>query len=276
VALSRRTGRSRFTLILLVLTSITALTLDFRGSGVVKGARNIAATVFNPVRDVAASIFRPVGNAWHGITDYGDLKAENDDLRQQIEQLEGDVARNENASRQLADIRAAEGLQATEDIPHVLARVVAGPVSSFEHTVQISRGAGAGIKVGMPVVTGAGLVGRVIQVTGNSATVQLMTDPDFVVGVRLVSSGEVGVATGAGEGRDLHVDSIAPDIRIPADEVVMTSEYARSILPPDIPVGRVTSATLSSDQREQLLRVEPIVDLESLSYVTVLLWEPSP
>ena len=51
MALSRRTGRSRFTLILLILTSITVLTLDFRGSGFVDDVRGAAMTVFSPIRD---------------------------------------------------------------------------------------------------------------------------------------------------------------------------------------------------------------------------------
>ena len=43
MALSRRSGRSRFTLILLVLSSVTILTLDFRGSSAVQGLRDGAA-----------------------------------------------------------------------------------------------------------------------------------------------------------------------------------------------------------------------------------------
>jgi rod shape-determining protein MreC len=276
VAISRRAGRSRFTLALLVLTSVTVLTLDFRGSSIVTTARNAAATVFSPVRGAAQTVVRPFDNAWHGIFDYGDVRAQNEALRKQIEDLRGHQAESEDATQQLAEIAKADGLPITTQLPHVLARVVGGPLSSFEHTVQIGKGAGDGIKVGMPVVTGAGLVGRVVQATGSSAIVELITSPDFVAGVRLMHTGEVGLSTGSGEGRPLHVDSIAPAALVPPDETVMTSDYARAILPADIPVGHVTAVELSSDQREQLLAVEPFVDLRALSYVTVLLWEPPP
>jgi rod shape-determining protein MreC len=274
VAISRRSSRSRFTLALLVLTSITVLTLDFRGSSAVTAARDAAATVFRPIRSVADTVLEPVGNMVHGISDYGDVKSENDRLRREVDALKGAQADNEDASRQLEEIAKADGLPITTQMPHVLARVTGGPVSNFEHTIEISKGAGAGIKVGMPVVTGAGLVGRVVQVTGSSAVIELITAPDFVVGVRLVHSGELGVSQGAGEGRPLRVDSIAPDVLVPKDEIVTTSDFARSIVPPDIPVGVVTNVELSSDQRDQLLTVEPIADLGALSYVTVLLWDP--
>jgi rod shape-determining protein MreC len=204
------------------------------------------------------------------------VKAENEELKRRIEELEGDQVRGDAAIQQLEEIATAEDLPITDQLPHVLARVVAGPVSSFEHTVEISKGAGDGIKVGMPVVTGAGLVGRVVQVTGGGATVQLVTDPNFEFGVRLVHNGEVGVARGTGDGRPLRVDSIDPKVGVLPGISVTTSEFARGILPPDVPVGVITEVNMSSDQQEQVLAVEPLANLGALSYVTVLIWEPPP
>jgi rod shape-determining protein MreC len=277
VALSRRTGRSRFTLLLLVLTSVTVLTLDFRGSGVVDDLRGGASTVFSPVRDGAEKIFDPVGDAWHGITDYGDVKADNERLRERIEELEGDAVEGREAQRQLEEIEASSGLPVSSQIPTVLARVVSGPVSNFEHTVDINRGSDAGIKTGMPVVTGAGLVGTVVQVTRTRAVVELLTAPTFEVGIRLVTSGDVGVARGSGEGDPLVVDEgIDPKVEVPDDEPVSTSGIDRSIFPADVPVGRVVEAELASNQLTQVLRIEPFADLDNLGYVRVLLWEPAP
>ena len=85
---SRRTGRSRFTLLVLVLASITLLTLDFRDTGPVQGLRDGAAAVFDPVRDATDGITEPIGNAWDGIFGYDDLKDENERLRKRIDELE--------------------------------------------------------------------------------------------------------------------------------------------------------------------------------------------
>ena len=79
MAVSRRSSRSRFTLLLLVLTSITVITLDFRGqgAGVVESVRDVALDTFAPVQSVTDTVFSPVTNAWNGITNYDDLEAEN-------------------------------------------------------------------------------------------------------------------------------------------------------------------------------------------------------
>jgi rod shape-determining protein MreC len=226
------------------------------------------------VRDTAAAVFRPVGNAWNGIFHYGDLKDENERLRRQVAALQGTAVQQQDAKQQLAEIAGTNGLPVTSQIPSVLARVDSGPVSNFDHTIVISKGTGAGVKKGMPVITGAGLVGRVVQASSSRATVQLISDPGFDMGVRLVTSGAVGIAHGRGDISPLSVDILDPKVKITKGEPVTTSEFARSIFPPDIPVGAVLSAELSSDQRQQALEVQPLADLQGSQYVRVLLWEP--
>lgn len=276
MALSRRSGRSRFTLVLLVLSSITVLTLDFRGAGFVDNLRGAASNVFSPVRDAAEDVFEPVGDTWNGVFNYGDLESDNERLRARIEDLEGDVVRNADARRQLEELAALNDLPLTSQIPNLTARVVSGPLSNFDHTIEIDRGRGDDIKTGMPVVTGGGLVGRVVQVTSARSVVQLITDPGFEVGVRHVATGEVGIARGNGEGEPLTVADIAPGVPMAEGDALTTSGIDRSIFPPDIPVGQVEAVAEGDDQLSQELEIVPLAGLGQLSYITVLLWEPAP
>lgn len=275
MALSRRTGRSRFTLLLLVLTSITVLTLDFRGSGLVDGMRNGALTVFGPVRDAASSLFEPIGTAWNGAFNYGDLEKQNEALRQQIEELQGQLAQEGNAAAQLREFLLQADIPFIGDTPTATARVTSGPVSNFEHTIEIDKGSAVGVKVGMPVVTGAGLVGRVEQVTTSRSVVRLVTDPGLDVGVLLETSRDVGVAHGEGDGRPLKVDrGIDPKTIVSRGEHAFTSGVDRSSFPPDIPVGRVVTVSMAGDQLQQIVEIQPLADLDQLAFVRVMLWEP--
>lgn len=277
MALSRRStrlGRSRFTLLLLVLTSITVLTLDFRGSGVVDDLRGAASTVFSPVADGAGSVAEPFTDAWNGAFGYDDLERENEELRDRIAEMEGDVARAEDTNRQLDEIASLEGTVNFTQLESVLARVVGQPLTNFDRTIQLDQGSDDGVAIGMPVVTGAGLVGRVTSVTGGRSVVQLISDPEFDIGVRLATTAEVGIAHGTGEGEPIVVDNgIEVSLRdqIPDAEVVVTSG-GRSAFPPDIPIGNVTSVTAAADQLSLVLAVEPLADLDNLAYVRVLRW----
>src|SRR5690606_27195668 len=97
-------------------------------------------------------------------------------------------------------------------------------------------------KEGMPVINGAGLVGKLVQVTETRSTVMLITDPDFAVGVRLASDGTTGTARGRGEGENLVVDTgLEADADVRTGTALTTSGADRSAFPGFIPVGRVVT-----------------------------------
>jgi len=278
LAFSRRPGgRSRLTIALLVFTSLALLTLDFRDASVVQGARRAAGTVFSPLRGAAETVSEPFTNAWHGVTGYGDLKDDNDELRRRVAELEGRAVLEEDAVQQLVELLDQQGLEWVGDIPTTAARVVSGNPSNFSHSLDISKGSDEGIKVGMPVVNGAGLVGKVVQVTSGRSTVQLITDPDFAVGIKLLPSQVPGTARGQGRGEDLVVDTNleadAEDVPKPGASLT-TSGIDRAAFPPSIPIGKLKEVRESGGGLTLDLIVRPMADTQRLAYVTVLLWEP--
>jgi rod shape-determining protein MreC len=276
MALSSRGGRSRFTLALLILTSVTVLTLDFRGSSAIQSLRSTVSTVFSPVRDAASTVFSPVSGAWNGLFHYGDVQNENERLRAEIDQLQGQAAQNAEAKRAYDELAAAQGITQFTQLPAVTTQVIAGPLTNFEHTIEIDRGSASGIKVGMPVVTGSGLAGRIVEVQSGRSVIKLLTDPDIVVGVRLLSTGDTALLHGQGDGRPLVVDAgIDPKVVVPQDEIVSTSGEDRATFPGGIPIGKVTKMELASGQLTQVLTVTPLADLSRLTFLKVLLWEPT-
>lgn len=274
MALPRRSGRSRLTLALLILTSIAVLTLDFRNSGIVQGARDGAATVLSPLRGVARTASKPFSNGWNGITRYGDVKSENERLRERIDELEGAKVEQADAVDQLTELMAELHLEWAGTIPKVTGRVVASGISNFDHTIEIDKGTKDGVQAGMPVVSGKGLVGKVLSATSDHAIVELITAPDFRVGVKLVPDNVLGTARGTGPGDPLTVDTgLAADTKLAKGGVVTTSGTDRSAFPPSIPVGRVTRTDRAEGGLTLNLVVEPLVDTQRLSFVSVLLRE---
>jgi rod shape-determining protein MreC len=126
----------------------------------------------------------------------------------------------------------------------------------------------------MPVVTGAGLVGKVVAVSQERATVLLLTDPSFNIGIRLSGSGDVGVARGNGSRQPLPVDLVDVGTKVTGHEVVVTSGLQGSVFPADIPVGRVRSAKVQPGSLQQEISIDPVVDLSRLDFIKVLLWQP--
>lgn len=276
MAVYRRSARPRFILLILVLTAITLVTIDTRsnGGGVTGTIRSRAQDVFAPVQSATHSVLRPIGDFFTGALHYGSLKRENAQLRDQLAQARGDALGSADAQRELQILSEQAHLDFVGNIPTVAAQVVDTSSSNFEVSVQINRGTDSGIAVNMPVVTGAGLVGRVAQVSAKRATVLLVTDPTFSVGVRLTTNGAVFVADGAGRGNPMTLELVDATTQIHVGDKLVTSGLTLEQYPKDIPVATVRSVKAAPGQLQQTVTVTQSVDLSRLEYVRVLQWSP--
>ncbi len=275
MAVYRRSGRHRFLLLLLVLTSITAITLDYRdgGAGTLESLRSVAREALAPVQSVASAAFEPVGNFFGGVTRYRSLQRENQQLRSRLEEARGLDVAAAGAERERQALLALMRLDFASTIPAVAARVISTSPSNFQNTVIIDRGTDQRVAVGMPVVTGAGLVGRVLEVSRSRSTVQLITDRSSSVGVRLTGSGQIGIAAGRGAREPLAVEFVAAGTRMAEGEAVVTSGVDGSAFPPEVPVGTIRTFRTPPGAIEQEIDLTPTADLARLEFVKVLLWD---
>jgi rod shape-determining protein MreC len=268
----RRQSRSRYVLLLLVLTAGTIITLSYRDQAnrFTKELRNLASDVYRPIETGFSDAFRPVGNFFRGAFDYGSLKSQNARLRQQIGRLQRQSLSQSDQLRQLQAITALDDLPFAPSLPTVKADVIDSTASNFEMTVRLDRGTGAGVSVGMPVVSGAGLVGRVVQASSRECTVLLITDASSSVGVR--DGDVVGVGTGQGHGHPMRIDYVPPGSPVHSGDVTVTSGLQGSLFPPGIPVGKVTAVSQPPDALQETLQMQPVADLSALQFVDVLKW----
>ena len=276
MAVYRRTARPRFVLLLLVLSALTLVTIDTRagGSGVIGQIRAKAHDAFAPVQDATHSALRPVGNFFTGVVHYGELKSENARLRDELAKVRGQQLQAADAQRELQLLLDQQHLDFVGNIPTVAAQVVDTSSSNFELSVQVNRGTSSGVAAGMPVVAAAGLVGRVVEVSAKRATVLLLTDPTFSVGVRLTANGDTGVANGRGRDNPMTIDLVPPNTRLNHGDLLLTSGLQLERFPKGIPVGRVDAVKQQPGALQEDVTMNPIVDLSRLEFVQVLQWSP--
>lgn len=281
MALSRRTSRPRFALLLLVLASVTVITLSYRGrsSGWLGGVRGVASDVFSPIQSAAGTVFDPVGSFFEGAASYGSLKSKNAKLRNQLAALKDSNASAIVARDQLGALAKLDNLSFAPNLSHVVTQVVASAASNFQDTIQLNKGSGAGIRDGMPAVSGTALVGTVVQVFSNRSTVQLLTSQASNVGVSYATPGQPlgqALATGQGAGSPLSVSLVRPGTPLYKGELMETSGVAGDIYPIGIPVGTVAGASLAPGAQQETVTLKPVVNPTQLQFVAILLYKPSP
>ncbi len=282
MAVVPRGGRSRYGLLLLILTAVTLLTLDFRGFGPLETAQSQVRDVLEPVVSAVDTVLGPVAEVWTVMFSYNDLRDENARLQDEVDRLRSADIRSAAQADAFDRLLSATGVTYVEGIERLTATVLRGSVGNFDDDlVAIDVGHRDGVAPGMAVVTAAGLVGRVETADAVSSTVTTVSDPSLVIGVRLLDSGDVGLGHGmAGDPTRFVVDgglrwpetgdlSELPAVGSP----VVTAAGSR--YPADIPVGRVVSVEAAEADLAQVVTVELAADTEDLGYVTVLLQPPA-
>lgn len=272
-----RRRRRRIRIVALLATALVLVTLDFRGNaGIFGTVRDGVAEVLAPVRAFGGWATSPLRNGWKGITDYDDVIDENARLRDELAQAQQDVLLAGELQRELDALRAETGVNPAPGLRRITTRVIEAPVSSFERTIELDRGSDDGIELGMPVTTGGGLLGRISHVSPSRSRVELITDPDVAVGIRLVRSGDRGTTRGEGPGRPILVDLIALDTPVTPGESVVTSGLQGSPYPEGLLVGTVTAARPEPIADRQAVEVAPVASADSLRFATVILFQPEP
>jgi len=172
-------------IVVLLLTSVMLLTLDRSNSGLVGGVKDSFGVVFRPVERFANVISRPLSNVWRGVLDYSDMRKENLALKDLLVKQEGAAIAATASVREAQELLALNGLPTLAGIDSVTAQVVGQSPSNFTQTFELNRGKSSGIRVGMTVTNGAGLVGKITGVTLERSVVMLATDPEYAMSVKV-------------------------------------------------------------------------------------------
>ncbi len=230
------------------------------------------------VRSAARAAFAAGGSLASGLWPSGksqdaELRRENDDLRRQLADAQGALLASGDQQRRLSELQTQLDLPTLSTTRRTTASVIATKLSNFDSAIEIGKGSSDGVKEGMPVVSGAGLVGRVTKVSMNRSTVVLINDSTFEVGVRFANTGDVAIGVGQGDGRDMRVDLLGPDAKVNKGDVAVTNGQQFSLFPAGIPVATVTESKVQGGSPKRFVTMSPTVDLDSLDYVDVLQWD---
>ena len=190
-------------------------------------------------------------------------------LRGTLAPLEAGATATEAAGAENAQLR--RDLQFQRSFGHhlVAAQVIGRGPDAFMRTLSIDRGTADGVQPGMSVVTGAGLVGRVREVSAHAAAVQTVADPLVRVNAYLVKSGLEGTVSG-GQG-PLHMD-VQPRANVVGTpgEWALTSGIGAGY-PRGIPVGQLTRFDRREASTVQSAELAWANDLSQLAIVLVVI-----
>lgn len=171
----------------------------------------VAPTTFNGVRGAALDVTGPIASALDEVTatatglvsgasDYWDAASQNGELKRERRAMLRRMVEAKAIAQENRQLKAA--LQLRERTPGAIAagRIVGSSFNSPRRFAILSVGANDGVRVGMPVRSSDGLVGRIIDVGAFAARLLLVSDRANIVPARLLRGGIPVISQGRPDG----------------------------------------------------------------------------
>ena len=217
-------------LVLLALSLLAPKTFQ-----TVRGAAlDITGPIAGSLHEVSATVegvFTGAGNYWDAASQNAELKRQNKLMLQRMVEAKAIIEENQQ-------LKATLQLRERERETVATGRIVGSSFNSPRRFAILSAGASDGVRIGMPVRSADGLVGRIIDAGMTASRVLLVSDRASIVPARLLRSGIPVIAQGRGDGtidvRPLEVG------RNPfkSGDLIITSGTG-GLYPPLVPIARV-------------------------------------
>lgn len=268
----RRSGLLAAAVLLAQLALVASQAPDRTGAGEANLLRGAFTRLVSPVTAAVSAIGRLGSAVGDAVRTRSRLAEENERLRDEIVELRRDRLRRAGVEREAEALAAAVDYSREGGRELRLATIAYLDRGSWLRTLLVRTG-GEPARVDQVVVAENGVVGRVIQVAGRWARVQLLTDRAAAAAVVLESAGRQGIARGAGP-RRLEIDYVPRQVEVEVGERVLTAGFD-GIYPRGLDVGAV-EAVEAGDEMFHRVVVRPSVDVAELSSVYLLEGDPVP
>jgi len=278
---SRRSGHSRraqysiFTGYVLAsigaLVGAVLLAISIFQPSAFSGVRGTAINAVEPAAQITSTSRNGFANLYHNISGYLRAGSQNAALNEELEVARIKLEEAKAVEQENIRLKILLNIKQDQVEPIVVSRLVGSSSASTRRFAYLGAGEGDGVRTGMPVRGPHGVVGRILEVSSNSARVMLLTDSESVLPVRRADDEVVAFAEGRGDGL-LNIRLINLGINpLEAGDVFVTSG-AGGYYRPGVAVAIVDEVTsdgsiarlIADPAASDIVSVEPIWQASAL------------
>ncbi|OGG00041.1 hypothetical protein A2Y99_00495 [Candidatus Gottesmanbacteria bacterium RBG_13_37_7] len=243
----------------LIVCSLLILLLD--RTGAFKQFKNTSEIFTSSVKSeihLIKSNFLDLTNFVRKYPDYINIVSESDKLKKEMLELDYQVKELQAENDALRTQIGASSVITFKYIP--------APVLSVSRFMEIGVGEKDKIYIGMPVVIGDTLVGKIKEVSERNSIVMLPTDSESQITVK-TSRGVKGILSGQ-SGNGIVMEKVLQKDPLILDDLVVTD--GQDDFPPNIIIGKVVHITVSDVDVYKKAKVDPIIDYQKEHTVFII------
>ena len=220
--------------------------------------------------DVAGEVTGKISRQYNTIEYYFQLKKTNALLVEENQKLrnllKNDFLPADTATQFVVDSIKVDSLEQYRRYLYFPAKVINNSVTSQTNYLTISRGSSQGLSKDMAVVSPSGIIGTIVNVSANMATVMSLLHRQSRVSASLLKTGETGSVEWDGtDPQLLTFRNIPKSAQVKKGDTVVTSRY--STFPPGQPIGIITGVESQEGSNFYLLKVKPSTNFFNVQFV---------
>jgi rod shape-determining protein MreC len=262
---------------ILLLTNLGIMAVDARDSATRQRLLRVwVQALVSPAQSLSSGATGASTNFIRQIVNFRSTANENERLREQLATAQLDLRNAQQAGAENERLKGLLNLEEKTGYDQVPARVIARDSSIWFNTVTINRGSSSGIVLNMPVVTGGGIVGRVIALSPWTAQVMMVTDEKAAAGAivgQLSGSGALGSVRGLGNSGLIEMRYVSGLETVEVGDFILTTGQD-GIYPAGLSVGEVVEVKHGTATQPHQILIRPGAKLDQLEEVAVLLYRP--
>ena len=257
-----------FTLLLLIILSLTILTVNTRGVG--ENLKTCSLSILSCFQKVVSGTFRSTRDFLWGVFGRGHLVTENRRLELEIKALLEQISRLKEYKDENEELKQLLGFRQESRLgkASIGAEVIGRNPVNWYRTIVIDRGRKDGVEKDMVVVSGEGLVGKVKEVGRATSSVVLILDERSSVSAIIQRTREHGIVQGRLTDM-LSMKYLSGKTGVVQGDVVRSSGLG-GIYPKGLPIGTVTHVEGADFGLTKEAMIIPAVDFSRLENVLVV------
>jgi rod shape-determining protein MreC len=262
---------------ILLLTNLVIMAMDARDSVTRQRLLRVwVQALVSPAQSLSSGASGASTNFFRQIVNFRQTAGENEKLKEDLATAQLDLRKAQQANVENERLKGLLNLKEQTGYDQVAARVIARDSSIWFNTITINRGSSSGVALNMPVVTGGGIVGRVIALSPWTAQVMMVTDEKAAAGAivgQLSGSGALGSVRGLGNSGLIEMRYVSGLQNVEVGNYILTTGQD-GIYPPGLNVGEVVQVKPGTATQPHQILIKPGAKLDQLEEVAVLLYRP--
>lgn len=246
---------------------VAAISITSRGRTSPSGTEKFIGGVLSTVSHPLYSVGQYFSESFSNIFNFRNILKENDILKEEINKLR---EQNRQLYQMAIENKRLRTLlnykEGNSQCEYIVANICGKDIGNWFDTFTIDKGTKDGVKVNDAILSGQGLIGRIIEVGDTYSKVISIIDERSSTSIIVNRTRDIGIASGSTESTLTAIMPLEADI-VKGDDIITSSfsTYEKGLY-----IGKVKSVSKEEQKLHKVVIIEPAADFLHIEEVFVL------